>query len=131
MGYNTLVVLSLMSWEKVLLESVWKRAQIRSNCFFLDCSIICLELFTCLLIVIPACPQAVSSPNIVLLDWKNPRSSFVFGMHLAIPTESFLELHGSVCHKVSGLTKAVPLDFAVQLLCLQGKKNSAEAWDVF
>lgn len=122
MGYNILVVLSLMSWEKVLLESVWKRAQIHSSCFFLDCSIICLKLFTCLLMVIPACPRAVSSPNIVLLDWKNLRSSSLLGMCLAISTKSLLKHHGPICHKMTGLAKAVPLDIWVTSVSAKPEK---------
>lgn len=51
--------------------------------------------------VIPAHPQAVSSPNIVLLDWKNPRSSSLFGTCLAIPAKSLLKYHGPVCHRRS------------------------------
>lgn len=51
--------------------------------------------------VIPAHPQAVSSPNIVLLDWKNPRSSSLFGTCLAIPAKSLLKCHGPVCHRRS------------------------------
>lgn len=100
MDYNILFVLSLMSWEKVLLQSIWKLAQIHSSCFFLDCSI-CLKLFTCLLMVIPAHPQAVSSPNIVLHDWKNPRSSSLFGTWLTISAKSRLKCHGPVCHRRS------------------------------
>lgn len=100
MDYNILFVWSLMSWEKVLLQSVWKLAQIGSSCFFLDCRI-CLKLFTCLLMVIPAHPQAVSSPNIVLLDRKNPRSSSLFGTYLTIPAKSLLKCHGPVCHRRS------------------------------
>lgn len=85
---------------KVLLQSVWKLAQIPSRCFFFNCSI-CLKLFTCLLMVIPAHPQAVSSPNIVLLDWKNPRSSSLFGTCLRIPAKSLLKCHSPVCHRRS------------------------------